>query len=223
MLTVEISVLRKYRAQGKFVPGDQVVFIDLLSALPKMCIFLTSCWSAGILKLVVHMERPIGRRPETHLQMLSDCLECLSEGRGLGRAIILTEPQHSATAAKAAKLMMTDIVTFEDVSRITCAYEARVLRHLKEKRWNDARDTLQNALDFFDLPQYRLRASRLIGATDKRRYELEVKVMDIQWNYVTCCFKVGRKGDVHHQVRQMFRYCSPQIELRPNKKVTGIG
>ncbi|KAF6219652.1 hypothetical protein HO133_004121 [Letharia lupina] len=180
VLTVEISVLRKYQAKGNFVPGDQVVFVGLLSALPKI---------AGILKLVVHMERPIGRRPETRLQMLSDCLECLSEGRGPGRAIILTEPQHSATAAKVAKLMKIDMVTFEDVSRITC---------------------LQNALDFFDLPQYRLRASRLIGATDKRRHELEVKMIDIQWNYVTCCLKAGRTGDVHHQVRQMFRYCSPQ-------------
>ena len=121
MLTVEISVLRKYRAKGNFVPGDEVVFVGLLSALPKMCIFLTACWSAGILKLVVHMETPIGRRLETHLQMLSDCLECLSEARGPGRAIILTEPQHSATAAKVAKLLITDMVTFEDVSRITCA------------------------------------------------------------------------------------------------------
>lgn len=175
-----------------------------------MCVFLTAFWNAGILKLVVHMERRIGRRPETHLQTLSDCLESLSEARGPGRASILIEPQHSATAGKVAKLLITDVVTFEDVSRITCAYEARVLRHLKEKRWNGARDTLQSALDFLDLQQYRLRASRLIGATDKRRYELEVKMIDIQWNYVTCCLKVGRKGDVHHQVRQMFRYWSPQ-------------
>ena len=184
-----------------------------------MCVFLTACWSAGILKLVVHMERPIGRRPETHLQMLSDCLECLSEGRGPGRAIILTEPQHSATAAKVAKLLITDIVTFEDVSRITCAYEARVLRHLKEKRWNDARDTLQNALDFLNLPQYRLRASRLIGATDKRRYELEVKVITM----LLAASRLGERATCIIKSAKCFGTAHRKTELRPNKKVTGIG
>ena len=35
VLTVEISVLGKYQAKGNFVPGYQVVFIGILSALPK--------------------------------------------------------------------------------------------------------------------------------------------------------------------------------------------
>ena len=216
VLTMEISVLEQYRtepkrakgkrAKGKFVPKKQGLFIGVLSDLPKICRFIVGCWSAKKLQLVVHMERLFGGSSESRRQMLSDCLECFREARGIGRAIILTEPQHSATAAKIADLMMTPM-EYSDILSIVCAYEARAMRQLKGKQWNDARDTLQNALDFFDWQRYM-----------HPRHDLKIREINVQWDYVSCCLKVGRTGDLHHQIRQMFRYCSPKKRTPAQQK-----
>lgn len=230
VFTMEISVLEEYRVQkrnrekvkvkgrGKAkakaknsVPEEQdLVFIGFMPALPKICRLITSCGFAEIMQLVIHMERLIGRSPKTRLQVLSDCLESFREARGLGRAVIFTEPQHSASAAEIADLMMTHIQAFDEAFGIVRAYEARVLRQLKEKRWNDAQATLQNALDFFHSTRYTYHPSQQRGTTNKKRHEFEVKLINTQWNYVSCCLRIGRTGDALHQIRQMFLYDIPR-------------
>lgn len=208
VLTMEISVPQKSRAKAKSVPTKEVVFIGFLSALPNICRFISSCWSVGTFKLVVHMEKFIARPPENRSQTISDCLESLCEARKLGVAVILIESPHKRKAAKIARLMTTNMGTFDDALSIACAYEARVLRYFKEERWNDARDTLENALGFFD----RVRAMRLIETRKKYEYELslekgrelEVRRINTQWIYVSCCLRIGRTGDVHHQIGEMF-------------------
>lgn len=220
VLTMEVSVLEQYqtkpkpatrkrakgkRGKGKSVPEDQVepekpvVFIGLSSALPKFYRAITSCLCAKILQLVVNMERPFGLSSKTRQPMLSDYLECCREARGLGRAVILTGPQNSDTAAKMAGLMMTGLETYEDVSSIACAYEARAMKQVKEEKWNYAQDTLQSALDFFDWG----------WEHSPHTHDLEEKKIELQWKYISCCLKTGRTGDLHHQIRRMFRRCSP--------------
>ena len=69
---------------------------------------------------------------------------------------------------------------------------------MKEERSNDAHETLQNALGFFDLLQYKFRDPPAIGGTRKKVYPLEAKMIDTQWNYISCRLKVGRTADVRH-------------------------
>ena len=215
VLTMELSVLQQYqpkskpraksksKAKSKSVPKEGVVFIGFLSALPQICRSVSSYSSPHRLQLVVNMENLIGRPPDTRLQTLSYCLESLCEVRGIGHAVILTENQHRGTATRTAELMKTSIDTPEDALSIACAYEARVLRYSKEKRWNDARDTLHNALEFF-------KTLRLFGTTGRKTDKLEMKKINMQWDHVSYCLKVGRTGDVHHYIRQMFQSRQPQ-------------
>ena len=231
VLTMEISVLEQHRtkpkrakgkrakgkrakvkrAKGKSVLEEQMLFIGFLPALPKTCRLIPYSYAAKSLQLVVHMERPFGRSSESRSQILSDCLECFREVRGIGRAIILTEPQHSATAAKIADLMTTHMEN-SDILSIICAYEARAMRQLKEKQWNDARNSLQNALDLFHWLRHKF------SRGTPPRGDLETKKINLEWDYVSCCLKVGRTGDLHHQIRQMFQYCSPEERTPAQQK-----
>lgn len=234
VLTMEVSVLEQYKlrrsdrgkakrkskrkgkGKEKSMPEEQdLVLIGFMPALPKICRLITSCGSAETMQLVIHMERPIGRSLETRLQMLSDCLESFREARGLGHAVIFTEPQHSATAIEIADLMMTRIQAFEEGFSIVRAYEARVLRQLKEKRWNDAQATLQNALDFF---QFMYHPSQQRGSTNKTRHEFEVKLINTQWIFVSCCLRIGRTGDALHQIGQMFQYDVPRSRTQARQE-----
>lgn len=217
VLAIDMSVLPQYHIKGKREPKEQAVFIGFLPGLPKFCRFLTaSCWCNMTLQLVINMEGLGARGPKVRQQMLSDCLDYFCEVRGLGGAVILTEPQHRATAAKVAHVMKKDEESINKAFGPIRAYEARVLRQLQEKRWNDARDTLQNALEFMGLLRRRLCIERYWNGTDKKlTHKLVVKMMETQWKYISICLKVGRTGDVHHQIRQMFRYSYDADKLTP--------
>ena len=208
VLTMDISVLDQYRrkpkpvtrkrAKAKSAPEEPFVFIGFLSALPRLYRSITSCLSPEILQLVINVERPLGWSSKIRQQMLSDYLECCCEARGLGRAVILTSPQNSDIAAKMADLMMTPFDSARDVLSIICAYESRAIKHMDEEKWNDAQDTLQNALDFFDWGRhYR-----------NLKQELEEKKIGLQWNYIWCCLETGSGGDVHRLIRPMFQRTS---------------
>lgn len=207
-LEMEISVLPQ--DGGKDLVADkQIVFIGFLPALPKMCKFITSCSSTAELQLVVHMEKPIGRSIENRQQMLSDCFESFCEVRGLGRAVLFTDSQHNATAAKIVDLMTKPVKAVEDFVSRTHAHEARILRQMEETRWNDARDTLDNALDEFCWLDH-FRALRLVSLAGEGIHKVETMMINMRWNHVTCCLEVGRTGDVRHEICQMFQYWPPQ-------------
>ena len=210
MLEMDISVLPHNEAKDRAVSEDQLVFIGFLPVLPRICKFITCGPFTAKLQLVVNMERPIGQPLDNRQQILSDCLEFFCEARGLGRAAILIEPQHSATAAKVVDLMMTPMKSAEEVFSLTCAYEARVLRQMKEKRWNDARDTLENGLDLFGWIYYLVRTSKLAWLNEKKRHELQTQMINMQWEYVSCCLKLGRTGELYDEIREMFQYWSPE-------------
>lgn len=211
VLEMEISLLPQYSRNDKLMAVEQIVFIGFLPALPKICKFITSCSSsarlqlAARLQLVVYMQNPIARSPQNRQLMVSDCFESFCEARGLGRAVLFTEPQHSATAAKITDLMTKPMRTVDDFLRRARAYEARVLRHMKEARWNDARDTVDNALDVFDWLNY-FRTWELVRLTPETSHEVETMLINMRWNHVTCCLKVGRTGDVRHEICRMFQY-----------------
>ena len=226
VVTMEMSLLAQYKARlskhleterkierrekGKeesLAEGQDLCFIGFMPALSKICRLITRTGFGEKMKLVIHVERSIRRSPESRLQMLLDSLESFREARGLGHAVIFTEPQHSAIAAEVADLMMTPIQAFDECFSIACAYEARILRQLKEKRWNDAQATLQNALDFF---HSRHLTYGLRGMTIEKRHEFEVKMINTQWNYVSCCLKVGRTGDAMYEIREMFQTHTPE-------------
>ena len=198
----------------KKAPQKQFLFIGLLLAIPKVCRFLTSCYSVGDLQLEVHMEGPVARSPERWQEILTYCLQYFQEARGLGNAIIFTEPEHSDEAAKIADLMTTQLDTVEKALRIARAYESRVSEQMKMERWDDARETLQNALEYFDLLQGNMRPVYLMSSVRagiKNQCPLEDKMIDMQWKYISCCLEVGRTGDVRYQVHDMFpRYESMQ-------------
>lgn len=210
-LEMEISVLPQSGRKEELVADEQIVFIGFLPALPKICKFITSCSSMARLQLpakfqlVVNMEKPIGRSVENREKLLADCFESLCEVRGLGRAVIVRDRQHGATAAKMVDLMVKRMNNVGDFVSRARAYEARVLRQMKETRWNDARDTLDNALDVFGWLDY-FRASESVSLTMESSHEVETMLIDMRWNHITCCLKVGRTGDVRHEICQMFRY-----------------
>ena len=195
-------------------PQNQFVFIGLLSAIPKVCRFLTSSIDVGKLQLEVRMERPVARSPESRQEILSYCLQCFHEARGLGHAVIFTEPEHSDEAAEIADLMTTQLDTVAEALRIAREYESRVSKQMKEERWDDARETLHNALEFFDLLQGEMLPVYLMSSVRggiKEPCPLEGKMIDMQWKHIFCCLEVGRTGDVQYQVRQMFpRYHTMQ-------------
>ena len=208
ILEMEISVLPMYQAKNKAVLEHHFAFIGFLPSLPKICRYLT-CSYAAELQLVVHMESPLEGPSYHRQQVLSDCLEYFCEARGLGRAVILTEPRHSAAAAKIVDIMKTPIKTADEVFRVICSYEARVLRQTKEKRWHDVRDTLENAISCFSWIYWLRRTSSLNRLTRKEKHELDVKRIDTQWKYISCCLKLGRTDDLRDEVRQMFKCCPP--------------
>ena len=190
----------------------QFVFIGLLSAIPKVCRLLTSTHDALDLQLDVHMERPIARSPERRQEILSYCFQYFQEARGLGNATIFTEPEYSNEAAQIADLMTTRLDSVTEALRIARAYESRVSKKMKEKRWDDARETLQNALEYFDLLQGNLSPVDLMSSSGSGIIEqcpLEGIMIDMQWKHILCCLEVGKTGDVRYQFREMFpRYGS---------------
>ena len=193
-------------------PQKQFIFIGLLSAIPKVCRFLTSTHDVLDLQLDVHMERPVARSPECRQEILSYCLQYFQEVRGLGNAIIFTEPEYKDEAAQIADLMTTELNTVAEALRIVRAYEFRVSKQMEEERWDEARETLQNALEFFDLVQGKIPHVYLMSSTRARIIEqcpLEDKMIDMQWKFISCCLEAGKTGDVRHQFREMFpRYSS---------------
>lgn len=193
----------KKSKKGKKLPEKQFGFLGFLSALPKICRLLASCSQVGTLQLEVHMDRLIGRSPETRQQIQSCCFESFREARGLGRAVIVAEPEHKATTDKTAAFMTTQQDMVKEAPRIARAYKSRVSNQMNEKRWNDARETLLNALDFFDLlhEKYHMIPS---AAARRKVCPLEAKMIDMQWKQIHCCLEVGRTGNVHHLIRQMF-------------------
>ncbi len=211
VLEMEISMIPQHGRKGKLAADEQIVFIGFLPALSKVCKFITSCsfkarlQLAATMQLVVYMQNPIARSPENRQLMVSDCFESFCEARGVGRADFFTEPQDSATAAKIMAHMMTPMIAIDYFISRARAYEVRVSRHMKEARWNDARDTVDNALDVFHWLNY-FRASRLVSLTEESRHEVETMLIDMRWNHVACCLKVGRTGDVRHELCRMFQY-----------------
>ena len=105
--------------------------------------------------------------------------------------------------------MLTPMKSAEEVFSLISTYEARVLRQTKEKRWNDVRETLDNALDLFGWIYCLIRTSRLNDFTREKRHELEVKMIGMRWNYISCCLELGTTNDLRYQIRQMFKYCPP--------------
>ena len=190
----------------------QFEFIGLLSAIPKVCRFLTSTYRVRDLQLDVHMERPVARSPERRQEILSYCLRYFQEARGLGNATIFTEPEYSNEAAQIANLMATRLDSVAEALRIARAYESRVSKQMKEKRQDEARESLQNALEFFDLLQGKMSPIYLMSSTRGGIIEqcpLEEKMIDMQWKFISCCLEAGQTGDVRYQVREMFpRYSS---------------
>ena len=206
VVTINVSVLPRPRARGKKGRDMEVVFIGFLPALSKIANFLTACWCRERLQVVVDMQRLVGKPLEKHQQMTEKCLERLCAARGLKKVIILTDAQHSAAAKKTAKVMMMTRVSYKDIER---EYEARASRQLKEQKWDDARDTLENALNFFDSPRHwRLFDDEVDEGEDDQN--LELMKTNMQWDHISCCLKLGRTGDVHYQVRQIFEDCSPR-------------
>ena len=191
VVKMNVSVLPQHRARGKKRRNKEVVFIGFLPALSKIASFLASCWYRERLQVVVDMERLVGRSLERRQWMMEDCLERLCAARGLGKAIILTDAQHSAAASKTAKVMMMTRLSSKDKER---EYEARASRQLKDQKWDDARDTLENALNF-------------CGSK-----------INMRWDHISCCLKLGRTGDVHYQIRQMFKHCSPRDQTPAQKE-----
>ena len=193
-------------------PQKQYMFIGLLSAIPKVCRFLTTTLDVRDLQLDVHMERPVARSPERRQEILSYCLHYFQEARGLGNAIISTEPLYKDEAAQIAHLMTTPLNTIAEALRIVRAYESRVSKQMKEGRWDEARETLHNALEFFDLLQGKIPHVYLMSSTRRGIVDqcpLEARMIDMQWNFISCCLEAGKTGDVRYQFREMFpRYSS---------------
>ena len=188
-------------------PQKQFVFIGLLSAIPRLCRFLTAIHDVLDLQLEVHIERPVARSPERRQEILSYCLQYFQEARGLGNAIIFTEPEYKDEAAQIANLMTTQLNTVAEALRIVRAYESRVSKQMKEERWHGARETLQNALEFFDLLQGDLHPVCLMSSTRGGIIEqcpLEGIMIDMQWKFIFCCLEAGKTGDVRYQFREMF-------------------
>ena len=184
-----------------------LVFIGLLSALPRVCRFLTTTYGLRELQLDVHMERPVARSPEHREKILLYCLQYFQEARGFGNAIIFTEPEYSDEAAQIADLMTTQLDSVAEALRIARAYESRVSKQMKDKRWDEARETLQNALEFFGLLQEHRGPVYLMSSTLGRIIQqcpLEEKMIDMQWKFIFCCLEAGQTGDLRYQVRKMF-------------------
>ena len=185
----------------------QFKFIGLLSAIPKVCRSLTCTYHVMDMQLDVHMERPVARSPEHRQEILSYCLQYFQEARGLGNAAIFTEPEYSDQAAQIADLMTTQLNTRAEALRIVRAYESRVSKQIKEKKWDGASETLQNALEFFDLLQGDLRPGYLMSSTHGGIIEecpLEGIMIDMQWKFISCCLEAGKTGDVRYQFRELF-------------------
>ena len=206
----------KKSKMGNKLPERQFGFIGFLSALPKFCRLLASCSQVGNLQLEVRMDRTLERSPETRQQIQSSCFESFREARGLGRAVIVAEPEHKATTEKIAAFMTTEQDMIKEAPRIADAYESRVSNQMNQKRWDDARETLLNALDFFDLlrTKYRLIPS-IAGGT--RVCPLEAKLIDMQWKHIHCCLEVRRTGNVHYLIRHMFSVYS-STHITPARK-----
>ena len=198
---------RKCKKPPQKPPQKQSVFIGLLSAIPKVCRFLTCADPVMDLQLNVHMERPVARSPERRQEILSYCLHYCQEARGLGNAIIFTDLEYSNEAAQIANLMTTELDTVAEALHIARAYESRVSKQMKEERWDEARETLQNALEFFDLLQGKMSPVYLMSSTRGGIIEqcpLEDKMVDMQWKFILCCLEAGQTGDARYQVREMF-------------------
>ena len=224
VLTMEIVVIGQHatkRSRSKRTnkarkckksPQEQFVFIGLLSAIPKVCRFLTSTHCVMDLQVDVHMEKSVARSPERRQKILSYCLQYFQEARGLGNATIFTEPEYSNKVAKIADLMTTGLNSVAEALRIARAYESRVSKQMKDKRWEEARETLQNALEFFDLLQGKMRHVYLMSSVRGGIIEqcpLEEKMIDMQWQFIHCCLEAGQTGDLRYQICEMFpRYSS---------------
>ncbi|KAL9070668.1 MAG: hypothetical protein Q9161_004722 [Pseudevernia consocians] len=115
-----------------------------------------------------------------------------------------------------AAFMTTEQDMIKEAPRIADAYESRVSNQMNQKRWDDARETLLNALDFFDLlrTKYRLIPS-IAGGT--RVCPLEAKLIDMQWKHIHCCLEVRRTGNVHYLIRHMFSVYS-STHITPARK-----
>ena len=198
---------RKCKKSPQNPPQKPYIFIGLLSAIPKVCRFLTCSSHVMDLQLNVHLERSVARSPERRQEILSYCLHYCQEARGLGNATIFTEPEYSNEAAQIADLMTIQLDTVAEALSIAREYESRVSKQMKEKRWDEASETLHNALGFFDLlrgedlPVY-LMSSTHGGIIDPCL--LEGIMIDMQWKHILCCLEAGKTGDVRHQFREMF-------------------
>ena len=198
-----------------------VVFVGLLSALPKVLRFFTLDpypLDPAVSRLVVHLDNPTVRSSERHRQMLPDLLEYLCEARGFGRAVVLAPPEHSVAAAQTARTMMTRLSSRREATRMADAYERRLSPQLKDGRQKDACATLRNALGFLDLANAVLFAHGGIGGSSKPVPRLEAKLIKTQWAYISCCLSLGRTADVHYLVRQMFTPVSPVVETAAQQK-----
>ena len=195
-----VSTLPDKRKKARKPSEEQAMYIGFLPALSKICKQMVAWDSIRALQVTIRMERPIEIPPERYEKIQVDCLERLCEARGFGRASILADPHDSASAASTAKLMTTSIGSIEDVLSQAVTYETRVSRQMKNKQWDEARDTLENALAFFnehrDLPSLTKNARRELAKRDK----------SMKWKHISCCLKVGRTGDVYTQLRFMFGF-----------------
>ncbi len=197
-------------------------FIGFLWALPKFLRYFTFEWhpfDSMQSSIVVYLDNPIARSSERRGQMISDLLEYLCEARGLGRAVILAPPEHSVDAAKTAKTMMKGLTSLKEASRMVDAYQRRISKQLKERRWNHACDTLGDALGFHNLVDTLFKPNGGMGSRPRKIPRFEGKKIKTQWAYISCCLKVGRTAEVHHLIRnKTFKYRPPEQRTEAQKQ-----
>lgn len=154
--------------------------------------------------------------------MSSDCLEYCREARGLGHTIFFAESPHRAAAAEVAVLMTTRIETFKDVLGLVCAYEARDSRQSQEERWNAARDTLQDALEFFEVVQYSLTVPRDVSRTRSGTSLQSRKPIFSGTTFLAASGLEERATRITNSAK-CFKTAHHESEFRHRKKGTGIG
>lgn len=201
MLTMDLTVHSKRNtpstrsAAGKREASERLVFIGFLSAVYFICRHLTCLGSADQLQLAVRLERPVGE------SILEELLDPFGDVRGIGRTIV-TGTQLSSSM-ELTTTMESIIAHPNEILERGSDCKSRARRQMREQKWNEAGDTLENALE--SLSYSWNFHHRLEGWDDKTTSDFNVMVIDVNSMFIECCVKVGRTLAAHKSLEELFK------------------